>query len=68
MGHRSWLTPVNTKSDYKKELQFSKNNYGVNYVIHITKEGNHPWELGDVIISWSGEAESSKEGLKPDSS
>ena len=24
MGHRSWLTPVNTKSDYKKVLQFAK--------------------------------------------
>jgi len=66
MGLRSWLTPVYSESDYQKVIEFAEYfNYGVNYVIQITKRGNHTWELGDVLIAWSGDGYSSIHGLKP---
>jgi hypothetical protein len=67
MGRRSWLSPVYSELDYKKVIKFAETyNDGVYYVIQITKEGKHPWKLGDVIVAWEGDGSSSIYGLKPD--
>lgn len=64
MGLRSWLTPVYSESDYKKVVEYAERfYYGVEYVIQITKEGKHPWDVGDVIVAWSGDGSDSIFGL-----
>ena len=64
MGLRSWMTPVFSKDDLDKVVEYAESHYGISYVIQITKKGT-PFDPGDVWVAWSGDGSSSLEDLEP---
>lgn len=67
MGLRSWLTPVRSKKEWVKvSKSIDENPYanGIHYVLKIEKEGT-PFDIGDVVVAWSGDGNYSLRELKP---
>lgn len=65
MGLRSWLTPVYSEIDLNQVKKYAESSgYGINYIIQVSKSV-YPFEKGEVIVAWSGDTNSSLDGLRP---